>query len=154
MINDRDDWLSPAAFVAGVDFEAKSEPNAMVKAQMATVVNVYGGSSLNQDREAFRETLADLGHGEATVFGHWALMAYDKVHHPKLYDDAKGDTIEQPARRHVTASEIIRDSLARNRLMADALQSSDRKVGSILRIQIPSDYTYCDGPALKMENPK
>jgi hypothetical protein len=23
MINDRDDWLSPAAFVAGVDFEAK-----------------------------------------------------------------------------------------------------------------------------------
>lgn len=36
-------------------------------------------------REAFRQALADLGHAEATVFGHWALTAYDKAHHPELY---------------------------------------------------------------------
>lgn len=36
------------------------------------------------DREKFRQALADLGHPEATVYSHWALEAYDKVHCPEL----------------------------------------------------------------------
>jgi len=35
-------------------------------------------------REEFRKALSDLGHSEATVYTHWALEAYDMVHHPEL----------------------------------------------------------------------
>lgn len=38
----------------------------------------------NADREKFRQALADLGHPEATVWTHWALEAYDRVHCPEL----------------------------------------------------------------------
>jgi hypothetical protein len=71
MIN-RDDWLSPAAFVARIDSGSQS-------------LNVQRSNVTDTGREAFRQTLADLGHAEATVFGHWALAAYDKVHNPELY---------------------------------------------------------------------
>lgn len=71
MIN-RDDWLSPAAFVARIDSDSQS-------------LNVQRSNVTGTDREAFRQTLADLGHAEATVIGRWALAAYDKVHNPELY---------------------------------------------------------------------
>lgn len=38
----------------------------------------------NENREKFRQALADLGHAEATLYTHWALEAYDKVHYPDL----------------------------------------------------------------------
>ena len=36
--------------------------------------NIY---STDANRERFRSMLASLGHEEATVYGHWALAAYD-----------------------------------------------------------------------------
>lgn len=51
------------------------------------------------EREEFRQALADLNHPEATVFGHWALAAYDKVANPELY--------QQYRDRHVIASAEI-----------------------------------------------
>jgi hypothetical protein len=40
--------------------------------------------STREQREQFRQALADLGHPEATAYSHWALEAYDRVHHPEL----------------------------------------------------------------------
>jgi hypothetical protein len=93
MIN-RDDWLSPAAFVARIDSDSQS-------------LNVQRSNMTDTDREAFRQTLADLGHAEATVFGHWALAAYDKVHDPELYAAAAAraemEAIAQEATRRFAA---------------------------------------------------
>ncbi len=47
------------------------------------------GPQTDKPREAFRQALADAGHSEATVFSHWALEAYDKVHRPELRDRQK-----------------------------------------------------------------
>ena len=40
----------------------------------------YASSAEMAVREKFRQALADAGHPEATVYGHWALSAYDIAH--------------------------------------------------------------------------
>ena len=48
-------------------------PDKMMKA-------LENSPALAMEREAFREELDKLGHPEATVYTHWALEAFDRVH--------------------------------------------------------------------------
>jgi hypothetical protein len=178
MINDRDDWLSPAAFVAGVDFEAKPiDPNfvprsgiapmndqdqAFVRAHMAAVIQpaptdpapvlVYDPSI--DERVPVTQEWVDLAVNRMTE-QHREILRLRQD--PAAYSQDPCLHHEAPASRHRSALEIIQASLGRNQLMAQSqwLECGDGpKVGSLLRIRVPSDYTVYDGPAPKMENLK
>lgn len=54
-------------------------PEAFVQALEALRLMSFKEEELT-DREKFRQALNDNGHPEATVYGHWALKAYDEAH--------------------------------------------------------------------------
>jgi hypothetical protein len=183
MINDRDDWLSPAAFVAGVDFEAKPpitegvveyhsavgwnpRPEWMVieaqsPANPAPVL-VYDPSI--DERVPVTQEWVDLAvnrmakqHREIQHYSRELTRACQGGFVCSLPLGPELSHAEQPARRHLSALEIIRASLGQNQLMAQSqwLECGDGpKVGSQFRIRIPSAYTVYDCPAPKMENLK
>jgi hypothetical protein len=139
MINDRDDWLSPAAFVAGVDFEAKPPVTE-------GIVEYHSAVGWNP-RPEWMVIEAQSPANPAPV------LVYDPSIDERV--PVTQEWVDLAVRRMTEQRREILRLLELNHLVADALRSSDdRKVGSILRIRIPADYTVYDGPALKMENLK
>lgn len=59
-------------------YNAESVIDFYIEAEMLEIVEEMS------PREKFRQALSDLGHDEATVFGHWALKAYDIAHDTKF----------------------------------------------------------------------
>lgn len=55
------------------------------------------------DREKFKQALADLNHPEATVWTHWVLEAYDRVHCPEL----RNEEIKMSTKHIMTRAEAI-----------------------------------------------